>query len=150
MSVWNCTFISPACELYGLYWVSINSCINKLSSYVNKQANIYALSCLLPTATWGVYQPFNDHLCELCNPVTNESITIWIISHITSTWFVHGSMPEKQVSITIIPLSDALASQSTQLIMGLTVPPSSIDFVFLSHVCHLTTYNTFRCLWFWC
>lgn len=117
-----------------MYSVSIDSCIEKLSSYVNKQANIYALGCLLPTATWGVYQPFKDHSRELCNPITNEPITIWIVGHIASTWFTHGNVPEKQASVTIVPLSDALATQSTRLIARLTVPPAGIDIVLHLHV----------------
>ena len=148
--VWRCKFTTPACRHHCMYSVSINSCIEKLSSYVNKQANVYTLSCLLPTTTWGVYQPFKDHSRKLCNPITNEPITIWIIGHIASTWFTCGNMPEKQVLVTIIPLSDALAMQSTRLIARLTVPPAGIDIVFHLQVWNLTTHNYFRSSQFRC
>ena len=62
--------------------------INTLSQYVNKTANVYTLGHILLSATWGKYQPSNDHSKELCNPVTNKVVVIWIVGHIITTWFL--------------------------------------------------------------
>ena len=97
--------------------------INTLSSFVDKQAHVYALGRILSTATWGKYAPFTDHRSELCNPITNEPIVIWTVGHVASTWFERNGELEKQASITVIPLSDSLQSQTSKLLNGLAYPP---------------------------
>ncbi|KAG6376681.1 hypothetical protein JVT61DRAFT_1690 [Boletus reticuloceps] len=96
--------------------------LQKLSEYVNKEANIYALGKLLPTATWGTFQPLADRRDQLCNPSTNEPLIVWTVGHITTTWFTRNGEPEKQVSICVIPLSQSLADQYNKLVGGLSLP----------------------------
>ncbi|KAF8131103.1 hypothetical protein EV363DRAFT_1296544 [Boletus edulis] len=79
--------------------------INTLSSFVNREANVYALGSILPTVTWGLYEPFQDHRCQLCNPLTNIPIVVWMVGHIGSMWFLKQGKPEKQAAVTVIPLS---------------------------------------------
>jgi hypothetical protein len=101
--------------------------INTLSKYVNESANVYTLGNVLPTATWGKYHPSNDHSKELCNPTMNEVVVIWIVGHIVSTWFqCDGFPPEKQASITIMPLSDELRNEMARLLAGLSIPRESM------------------------
>jgi hypothetical protein len=101
--------------------------INTLSKYVNKSANVCTLGNVLPTTTWGKYHPSNDHSKELCNPTTNEVVVIWIVGHIVSMWFQRdGFPPEKQASITIMPLSDELRDEMACLLVGLSIPRESM------------------------
>ncbi|KAF8433751.1 hypothetical protein L210DRAFT_878203, partial [Boletus edulis BED1] len=97
--------------------------IDTLSTYVNKKANVYALGKLLPTATWGNFQPQSDCRNELCNPATNEPVIIWTVRHITTSWFARNSEPERQASITVIPVSQSVAEQYALLLAGLCTPP---------------------------
>lgn len=96
--------------------------LEQLSVYINKAADIYALPRLLPTATWGTYQPGNDQRNSLCNPATNRPITIWIIGHIVSVWFAKDGVPDRQGSVTIVPLSTELTEQTGQLLARLSGP----------------------------
>ncbi|KAF8451060.1 hypothetical protein L210DRAFT_791156, partial [Boletus edulis BED1] len=96
--------------------------INTLSSFVNREANVYALGSILPTATWGSYEPFQDHRHQLCNPLTNIPIVVWMVGHIGSMWFLKQGKPEKQAAVTVIPLSHSLAAQTTRLLGGLANP----------------------------
>ncbi|KAF8443748.1 hypothetical protein L210DRAFT_792043, partial [Boletus edulis BED1] len=97
--------------------------INALSSFVDKEANVYALGSILLTATWGSYQPFKDHRDLLCNPVTNVPIVVWTVGHIASAWFLKRGVPEKQAAVTVIPLSNMLGAQTSRLLGGLAIPP---------------------------
>ncbi|KAF8136452.1 hypothetical protein EV363DRAFT_1120863, partial [Boletus edulis] len=106
--------------------------IETLSMYVNQKANVYALGKLLPTATWGIFQPQNDCRNELCNPATNEPVIIWTVGHIATSWFARNGEPERQASITVIPVSQSLAEQYALLLAGLSTPPLSAVFYYLS------------------
>jgi hypothetical protein len=99
--------------------------LQKLSEYTNPKANIYALGMLLLTATWGQYKLINDRSKVLCNPVTNEPITIWVVRKIAQMWFAKFSIPEKQASITIMLLLKSLAQQSTVLLTKMSSPTMS-------------------------
>ncbi|KAF8133834.1 hypothetical protein EV363DRAFT_1295276 [Boletus edulis] len=61
--------------------------IKTLSSYINKDAIVYALGKLLPTTTWGIFQPQANRRNELCDPATNDPIIIWTVGHVASSWF---------------------------------------------------------------
>lgn len=63
-----------------------------------------------------------DHRNELCNPMTNWPITLWVVGHVASTWFLKDGFPEKQASLTVIPLSHALGRQTVRVMAGLSVP----------------------------
>ncbi|KAF8125573.1 hypothetical protein EV363DRAFT_1175744, partial [Boletus edulis] len=93
-------------------------------TYINKEAKIYSLSNLLPTATWGAFIPLTDHSNELCNPSTNLPVIMWTVRHIATTWFIRNGEPERQASITVIPLSQNLLEQYNLLVGGLSLPPS--------------------------
>ncbi|KAG9312346.1 hypothetical protein JVU11DRAFT_7664 [Chiua virens] len=60
----------------------------------------------------------------------NKPITIWTIGHLASVWFLKNEEPEKQASITIVPLLESLAQQTVKLMNGLAVPP--IDYIYSS------------------
>ncbi|KAG6382099.1 hypothetical protein JVT61DRAFT_742 [Boletus reticuloceps] len=107
-----------------LYEPKLRIRLQQLSTYVNKEANVYALGKLLPTATWGAFLPLADHQNELCNPATNQPLVVWTVGHIATTWFTRNGEPEKQASITVVPLSQKLIEQYNLLIGGLSVPPS--------------------------
>ncbi|KAG6369644.1 hypothetical protein JVT61DRAFT_14140 [Boletus reticuloceps] len=85
--------------------------IYQLSNYAKKQANVYSNSNILPAATWGKYHSLSDRSKQLCNPESNEVLTIWITGHIVSTWFERDGYPDKQASVMIMPLSEELRSQ---------------------------------------
>ncbi|KAG2133025.1 hypothetical protein DEU56DRAFT_914044 [Suillus clintonianus] len=101
--------------------------LHKLSEYTNTHANIYALGKLLPTATWGQYRPINDRSKILCDPATGEPLTIWIVGRIAKMWFTKFGNPEKQASMTIMPLSKTLAQQSGILLAKMSNPIMSIN-----------------------
>ncbi|KAI6143265.1 hypothetical protein BKA82DRAFT_35599 [Pisolithus tinctorius] len=84
--------------------------IQTLSAYSNPEANTFALGHILPSATWGAADTFEDRSKILCNPKTNEPINIWILGHITNTWFMKNGAPDNQCSVTILPLSLTLAN----------------------------------------
>ena len=128
---YNDTLLKYACFplFISCAWTAnVNICnygrrIHTLSSFVDKTAHVYALGKILPTATWRTYQPFGDHRSELCNPVTNDPIVVWTVGHVASAWFLRNGYPEKQASITIVPLSHTLMHQTACLLNGLASPP---------------------------
>ncbi|KAG6378305.1 hypothetical protein JVT61DRAFT_14025 [Boletus reticuloceps] len=107
-----------------LYEPKLRVRLQQLSTYVNKEANVYALGKLLPTATWGAFLPLADHQNELCNPSTNKPLTVWTVGHIATTWFARNGEPERQASIAVVPLSQSLIEQYNLLVGGLLIPPS--------------------------
>ncbi|KIN94432.1 hypothetical protein M404DRAFT_35058 [Pisolithus tinctorius Marx 270] len=96
--------------------------IKILSTYCNSDANTFGLRCILPTATWGMTDPYEDHSKVLCNPSTNEPINIWLLGHITSTWFMKNSAPDSQCSITILSLSSKLGQYANRLLSEFSSP----------------------------
>ncbi|KAF8447507.1 hypothetical protein L210DRAFT_850004, partial [Boletus edulis BED1] len=106
--------------------------IKTLSSYINKDANVYALGKLLPTATWGIFQPQADRRNEMCDPATNDPIIIWTVGHVASSWFTKNGEPERQASLTVVPVSHSLAEQYTLLLAALSTPPLSASHIPLS------------------
>ncbi|KAG1868399.1 hypothetical protein F4604DRAFT_1682328 [Suillus subluteus] len=107
--------------------VSPSQRVLKLSEYTNPKANIYALGKLLPTMTWGPYRPVNDQSKVLCDPTMGEPLTIWAVGHIARMWFMRQGQLESQASITILPLSQALAKQSGQLLAKFSSPILSLN-----------------------
>ncbi|KIN96425.1 hypothetical protein M404DRAFT_33314 [Pisolithus tinctorius Marx 270] len=101
--------------------------IRMLSTYSNIEANTFALGHLLPTATWGTTDMFKDRSKIVCNPETNEPINIWILGHITNTWFIKNGTPDNQCSITILPLSSTLGQYASRLLSELSTPTLSIN-----------------------
>ncbi|KAG0701022.1 hypothetical protein DFH29DRAFT_876201 [Suillus ampliporus] len=101
--------------------------LHRLLEYMNSKANIYALGKLLPTATWGQYKPVNDRSKILCDPVTGDPITIWVVGRITKMWFMKFDKPENQVMLTIMPLSKTLAQQSALLLAKFSAPVLSLN-----------------------
>ncbi|KAG1721641.1 hypothetical protein EDB19DRAFT_1917167 [Suillus lakei] len=99
----------------------------KLSEYTNSTANVYALGKLLPTATWGQYKPVNDCSKILCNPANGEPLTIWVVGKISKMWFTKFGNPERQASMTIMPLSKTLAQQSALLLAKMSSPALSVN-----------------------
>lgn len=108
--------------------------LRKLSQYENAKANIYALAKLLPTATWGQYKPVNDRSKVLCDPATGDPITIWAVGKIAKMWFTKRGIPEKQATLTIVPLSKTLAQQSALLLAKFSNPV-------LSKLLYLSTFS---------
>ncbi|KAF8439782.1 hypothetical protein L210DRAFT_867482 [Boletus edulis BED1] len=100
--------------------------VTTLSSFINKEAHIYALGKILSSATWGRYQPMKDHRSQLCNPVTNEPIQIWTVGHVASSWFQRNGEPERYASLTVIPLSESVGRQTMRLLNGLATPPIEV------------------------
>ncbi|KAF8120866.1 hypothetical protein EV363DRAFT_1302647 [Boletus edulis] len=94
--------------------------IDVISHFANDNANVYALGKIPLISTWGTYSPMNDHTNEICNPNTNEPIIVWIVGHLTSVWFIRQGEPDRQASITVMPLSDALADQGTRMISAMS------------------------------
>ncbi|KAG2145273.1 hypothetical protein DEU56DRAFT_754129 [Suillus clintonianus] len=101
--------------------------LRKLSEYTNSTANVYVLGKLLPTATWGQYKPVNDRSKILCNPANGEPLTIWVVGKISKMWFTKFGNPERQASITIMPLSKTLAQQSALLVAKMSSPALSVN-----------------------
>ncbi|KAG1788903.1 hypothetical protein EV424DRAFT_1355940 [Suillus variegatus] len=101
--------------------------LQKLSEYTNSNANIYALSKLLPTATWGPYRAVNNRSKVLCDPATGDPLTIWAVGCIAKMWFMRQGKPESQASITILPLSQTLAKQSGQLLTKFSNPVLNLN-----------------------
>lgn len=73
-------------------------------------------------AQWGRSDPYTDHSKILCNPVTDEPILIWMVGHISSTWFLRNHEPDRQCSVTIVPISKTAGRCANQLICGFSQP----------------------------
>ncbi|KAG2091992.1 uncharacterized protein F5147DRAFT_657817 [Suillus discolor] len=101
--------------------------IEKLSTYVNAKAGVYALGSLLPNATWGPYKAIRDHSKVVCDPMTGEPLMVWIVGHIARLWFMKQDRPDNQASITVIPLSQALAQQSAAVLVRLSNPQIIVE-----------------------
>lgn len=112
--------------------------LNAISSFQNLQANIFSLPHLLPTACWGKNDPYTDRGKLLCNLTTNEPVMIWIVGHISSTWFMKNNEPDRQCSVTIVPLSKAITRHATQLLSGFSEPklPSVDDMLMVIRATH--------------
>ncbi|KAG1839202.1 hypothetical protein DFJ58DRAFT_859695 [Suillus subalutaceus] len=121
----NCLIDATEIKEYDEILVEQVNRLQKLSEYTNAKANIYALGRLLPTATWGQYKPINDRSKVLCNPATNEPLTIWVVGQIAKMWFTKFGNLEKQATIMIMPLSKSLAQQSTLLLAKMSSPTTS-------------------------
>ncbi|KIO06635.1 hypothetical protein M404DRAFT_24349 [Pisolithus tinctorius Marx 270] len=85
------------------------------------------LNRILPTATWGTTDPYEDCSKVLCNPSSNEPINIWILSHITSTWFMKNGAPDNQCSVTILTLSSKLGQYTNHLLSEFSSPKLPIN-----------------------
>ncbi|KIJ58987.1 hypothetical protein HYDPIDRAFT_33645 [Hydnomerulius pinastri MD-312] len=116
-------FVDP--QNLDVYGESLQRRMLTVASYVNTKANVYSIGRLLPSATWGRYDPFADHSLELCNPVTGAPLTVWVPGHIVATWFVCDGEPDKQASVTVAPLAHAVTIQTSHLIAKLSTPASS-------------------------
>ncbi|KIO00969.1 hypothetical protein M404DRAFT_29177 [Pisolithus tinctorius Marx 270] len=81
--------------------------LRKLSTFTNAQANTYALGLLPTMLTWGKPDPYEDCSKQLCDPLTNQPVTVWVPGHITNVWFMKNGIPDHQCSTTILPLSRA-------------------------------------------
>ncbi|KIN94081.1 hypothetical protein M404DRAFT_35383 [Pisolithus tinctorius Marx 270] len=90
--------------------------IKLLSTYSNQDANTFVLGQILPSATWGTTDPYEDRSKILCNPSTNEPVNIWILGHITSTWFMKSGAPDNQCAVTILTLSSNLGQYANLLL----------------------------------
>ncbi|KIN94265.1 hypothetical protein M404DRAFT_35241 [Pisolithus tinctorius Marx 270] len=104
--------------------------IEVLSSYSNGDANTFALGHILPCATWGITDPYEDRSKILCNPKTNEPVNIWILGHITNTWFMKDGAPDSQCSVTVLPLSTRIGQYANTLLSKFsnpTLPPNEYD-----------------------
>ncbi|KIO09080.1 hypothetical protein M404DRAFT_22289 [Pisolithus tinctorius Marx 270] len=104
--------------------------IEVLSSYSNGDANTFALGHILPCATWGIADLYEDCSKILCNPKTNEPVNIWILGHITNTWFMKDGAPDSQCSVTVLPLSTRIGQYANTLLSkfsNLTLPPNEYD-----------------------
>lgn len=108
--------------------------IEKLSTYTNVKAGVYALGNLLPNGTWGPYKAIGDHSKVVCDPMTGEPLTIWIVGHIAIMWFMKQGQPDNQASITVILLSQALAQQSVVLLAKLSSPQISVCQPCIKHI----------------
>lgn len=106
-------------------FIAVTRRLRKLSGYTNAKANIYALGKLLPTATWGQYNPVNDRSKILCNPATGEPLTLWVVGRIARMWFTKFGAPENQASLTVMPLSKSLGQQSAILLAKMSSPTLS-------------------------
>lgn len=96
--------------------------IEILSTYSNSEANTFALGRIPPSATWGITDPYDDRSKILCNPNTNEPVNIWILGHITNTWFMKDGSPNSQCSITILPLSTKIGQYANVLLSEFSNP----------------------------
>ncbi|KIO05051.1 hypothetical protein M404DRAFT_25678 [Pisolithus tinctorius Marx 270] len=101
--------------------------LQMLSTYSNVDANTFALGHLLPNATWGTTTAFDDRSKLLCNPKTNEPINIWILGHISSTWFLKNGDPDNQCSVTVLLLSSNLGQYANQLVSEFSTPMLPIN-----------------------
>ncbi|KAI6157485.1 hypothetical protein BKA82DRAFT_4346593 [Pisolithus tinctorius] len=107
------------------YPTALTSRIEKLVAFENPRSNIYSLATLLPTASWGRNDPYSDRSKTLCNPVSNEPILIWMVGHVSAMWFLRNGQPDRQCSVTIVPLSKHLCRQALRLLSGFSHPPLS-------------------------
>ncbi|KAI6146450.1 hypothetical protein BKA82DRAFT_4015956 [Pisolithus tinctorius] len=105
------------------YPTALTSRIEKLMAFENPRSNIYSLATLLPTASWGQNDPYSDRSKMLCNPVSNKPILIWMVGHVSATWFLRNGQPDRQCSVTIVPLSKHLCQQALRLRSGFSHPP---------------------------
>ncbi|KAG1842480.1 hypothetical protein C8R48DRAFT_781076 [Suillus tomentosus] len=101
--------------------------IGKLSTFSNVKAGVFALGCLLPNATWGPYKAVGDRSKTICDPMTGEPLTVWVVGHIARLWFMRQGRLENQASITVIPLSQTLAQQSAMLLAKLSKPQTVVE-----------------------
>ncbi|KAI6004019.1 hypothetical protein EDD15DRAFT_2222031 [Pisolithus albus] len=97
--------------------------LETLSVYENQTANVYSLARLPPSACWGKNDPYTNRSKVLCNPATDDAILIWVIGHISSMWFLKNNEPDRQCSVTIVPLSRDLGRYANRLICGFSSPP---------------------------
>ncbi|KAI6148151.1 hypothetical protein BKA82DRAFT_34052, partial [Pisolithus tinctorius] len=97
--------------------------LRKLSTFTNAQANTYALGLLPTTLAWGKPDPYKDRSKQLCDPLTNQPVTVWVPGHVTNVWFMKNGIPDHQCSTTILPLSRAVGRYAAELIS----PPNSFS-----------------------
>ncbi|KAI5988182.1 hypothetical protein EDD15DRAFT_2371567 [Pisolithus albus] len=97
--------------------------LQTLSTYENSTANVYSLARIPLSSCWGKNNPYTNRSKILCNPSTDEPIVIWLMGHISSTWFMRNSEPDRQCSVTIVPLSTDLSRYANRLLCGFSSPP---------------------------
>ncbi|KAI5999552.1 hypothetical protein EDD15DRAFT_2362796 [Pisolithus albus] len=100
--------------------------LETLSVYENPSANVYSLARIPPSSCWGKNDPYTNHSKILCNPTTDELILIWLVRHISSMWFMRNGEPDRQCSVTVVPLSKDLSHYANRLICGFSSPPLSL------------------------
>ncbi|KAI6001856.1 hypothetical protein EDD15DRAFT_2361184 [Pisolithus albus] len=106
-----------------MYSPALVTRLQTLSTYENPAANVYALARIPFPSTWGKNDPYTNHSKILCNPTSDEPILLWIVGHISSTWFMRNNEPDRQCSVTIVPLSKDLSHYANRLICGFSSPP---------------------------
>ncbi|KAI5990762.1 hypothetical protein EDD15DRAFT_2169905 [Pisolithus albus] len=107
----------------GVLYGGVHSHLETLSTYENPTANVYSLARIPLSSSWGKNNPYTNHSKILCNPSTDEPILMWLMGHISSTWFMRNNEPDRQCSVTIIPLSTDLSRYANHLLCGFSSPP---------------------------
>ncbi|KAI5997054.1 hypothetical protein EDD15DRAFT_2162947 [Pisolithus albus] len=97
--------------------------LETLSTYENSTANVYSLARIPLSCCWGKHNPYTNHSKILCNPASDEPVLVWLMGHISSTWFMRNSEPDRQCSVTIVPLSRDLSRYANRLLCGFSSPP---------------------------
>ncbi|KAI6153570.1 hypothetical protein BKA82DRAFT_3952396, partial [Pisolithus tinctorius] len=100
--------------------------LRKLSTFTNAQANTYTLGLLPTTLAWGKPDPYEDCSKQLCDPLTNQPVTVWVPGHVTNVWFMKNGIPDHQCSTTILPLSRAVSRYAAELMSRLCTPTQRI------------------------
>ena len=88
--------------------------------YTDKQ--LYAISTLLKTASWGRRSHYENQGRILCNAKDNKPYFIWIVEWVSFAWFVGTGNYAEKPSITIIPVNLNNANMTIKTLTKLAKP----------------------------
>ena len=88
--------------------------------YTDKQ--LYAISTLLKTASWGRRSHYENQGRILCNAKDNKPYLIWIVGWVSFAWFVGTGNYAEKPRITIIPVNSNNANMTIKMLTKLAKP----------------------------
>ena len=88
--------------------------------YTDKQ--LYAISTLLKTASWGRKSDYENQERILCDAKDNKPYFVWIVGWVSFAWFVKRGNYAEKPSITIIPVNSNDANTTVETLTKLAKP----------------------------
>lgn len=98
--------------------------IHAFNNYDHAENSTYAIGKIPAARDWGVKRgSWDDKSAYLCKPSSNETFVLWITAHVSRSWFIEGNGDNpKQVSLSVVPLSDPSGYSARSLLALLSKP----------------------------